>query len=288
MEFYARMKSHFVEACAHIIKKSPLKLKPLLRNSCCLQPKERTSQHSCQDVVTLGKALPISLDTSILLDEWKLLQHEKENFTSGSIDNYWAQFFVLKNSMGDVKYPNVAILVEAVLSLSHGNADLERGFCVSSNFLTQDKASMSERTLNAAMTVKNTIKMFHMQPDLHWLMLHTPATMLTYNSKAHKGRNCTEESGIGGEKIEAENRKLKLKGGKGTHNEPFEEANKILKKAVEKKDMGEIGLAQAMLEGVNKIKKETSENRAEVDHVQHSVDQKKSKIISDNFSKLSK
>ncbi|XP_063216597.1 uncharacterized protein LOC134527657 [Bacillus rossius redtenbacheri] len=167
LEFLAGVKNHYVEAVTHVIRKSPLILKPLLKNCRCLQPEERVLHRSCRDIVALAKGLPIVIDESILLDEWKLLQCEKESVCGGRIDDYWALFFVLKNSIGDDKYPNVAKVVKSVLALSHGNADLERGFSLSSHILTQDKASMSERTLNAAMTVKSAImKMYHSKPDL--------------------------------------------------------------------------------------------------------------------------
>ncbi|KAJ8889950.1 hypothetical protein PR048_009455, partial [Dryococelus australis] len=156
--------------------------------------------------------------------------------------------------MGDVKYPNVAIIFKAVLSRLRGNADLEEGFSLSSNFLMQDKASMSGKTLNAAMTVKSAMKMFHMQPDLvpitRELVALACVAHASYNAhlqqkKMHRKklnwrRKIMAENGKHKMKLiaSAEN-KLKVlqseqKQKRKTADALFEEANKRLKEALEK------------------------------------------------------
>lgn len=48
--------------------------------------------------------------------------------------------------------------VKSILSLSHGNADIERGFSRSALVMPEDRAQMLERTLNAILNVKEGIK----------------------------------------------------------------------------------------------------------------------------------
>lgn len=84
----------------------------------------------------------------------------------GRVDSYWNHFFLKKSASGDFKYPNVSMVVKAALSVSHGNADVERGFSTSSRILTDDRASMSERTLNALITVKSALKLYENKPHL--------------------------------------------------------------------------------------------------------------------------
>ncbi|KAJ8896696.1 hypothetical protein PR048_002041 [Dryococelus australis] len=90
------MRSNFLEACTNIIKKSSLKSIPLSKNCHCLQPKERTSWRNCQHIVTLAKS-----PTHFHGYKYSLGQLEATA------------------DMGDVKYPNMTILIKAVLSLSH-------------------------------------------------------------------------------------------------------------------------------------------------------------------------
>ncbi|KAJ8886442.1 hypothetical protein PR048_012653 [Dryococelus australis] len=87
-------------------------------------------------------------------DEWNLLQLEKDSFTESRMDDYWNYFFELKNSVGETRFPIIAILVKAPLALSHG-------FSSSSRYLTDDRASMCEQTLTSAMTVKSAMKHYH-------------------------------------------------------------------------------------------------------------------------------
>lgn len=65
----------------------------------------------------------------------------------------------------------------------------------------------------------------------------------------------------------------------------FSEANLRLKKAIERKDMKEVELAQAMLEGVKTVRQEHSDQKRAADAVQNSVDKRKSSVITDFFNK---
>lgn len=98
--------------------------------------------------------IPLDIDIDLLQDEWRLLTEEKDLQKNCRIDQYWSQVFNLKTSRDEVKYPTITSVVKLVLCLYHGKAELERGFSNSARYLTDDKASMNERTLNAAMTVK--------------------------------------------------------------------------------------------------------------------------------------
>lgn len=65
-----------------------------------------------------------------------------------------------------MRYPNLTILVKAALSLSHGNADLERGFSQSGKFLTESRSSMSERMLNSINLIKDALKLYSNKAEL--------------------------------------------------------------------------------------------------------------------------
>lgn len=153
--------------CKYVIVKSSIH-NTFLKQCRCLHPAERKSSRSSKDIVEMAKALPIDVKIDMLLDEWNLLRREKDELGSEEwrVDKYWNQFFHIKSASEDFKFPKVSMVVKAALSVSHGNADVERGFSTSSRILTDDRASMSERTLNALVTVKSALKLYKNKPHL--------------------------------------------------------------------------------------------------------------------------
>lgn len=65
----------------------------------------------------------------------------------------------------------------------------------------------------------------------------------------------------------------------------FTEANARLKKAIEAKDMQQVGLAQAMLEGVSTMRKEQATQKRTADQIQDSLDKKRESLITSFFAK---
>lgn len=94
----------------------------------CLQPEQRKLAYSTKQISKLARVLPLDIDIDLLQDEWKFLQEEKDKVINVRIDKYWSQFFDLKTVLGEFKYPTVTRVIKAVLSLSHGNAEVDRGF----------------------------------------------------------------------------------------------------------------------------------------------------------------
>lgn len=52
------------------------------------------------------------------------------------------------------------------LTLSHGSAEVERGFSLSGNIITDDKAAMSCRMLNSRLNIKRGLSRFNERPEL--------------------------------------------------------------------------------------------------------------------------
>jgi hypothetical protein len=60
---------------------------------------------------------------------------------------------------GQPKFPSLGIVVKAALCLSHGQADIERGFSINKQVL-EDWTTLSEQTLRATRTVKDVINRY--------------------------------------------------------------------------------------------------------------------------------
>jgi len=92
-------------------------------------------------IVSLVPLMPqvSGFDTSFsdkVCTEWFLYQHDTDIMeawwkdTDGvllSVDKYWDKVFQLKDAVGQPKYLHLSLIVKAVLSVSHGQADVERG-----------------------------------------------------------------------------------------------------------------------------------------------------------------
>ncbi|KAJ8870416.1 hypothetical protein PR048_029438 [Dryococelus australis] len=84
---------------------------------------------SSQSIAEIARVLPGGINVDLLLDECRLLRSEKDKKIPGQrIDHVWRNIYQLKNSVGAAKYHIVEGVVKMSLSISHGSADVERGF----------------------------------------------------------------------------------------------------------------------------------------------------------------
>ncbi|CAN8004648.1 unnamed protein product [Ixodes hexagonus] len=120
---------------------------------------------------------------SSLLDEWYSWQCENvpKNDEEG-VDEYWAKVFNLKSSLTqDQKYPLLSLLVKAVLSLPHGNAECERGFSENKHML-QGRANLGVASICGMRQVKSYLKRF----DSDVTKVPLTADLLQAVKRAHK------------------------------------------------------------------------------------------------------
>ncbi|XP_023215221.1 uncharacterized protein LOC111618035 [Centruroides sculpturatus] len=153
-----------------MIEKAPIQCK-LLKSLTCLQPSNISEKSTYKDIVRIARALPYDITEDTLQDDWRLLQFERvecdlTDSKDERIDSYWSQYFKLVDSLGNARYPSVTKLVKSALTLSHGNADVERRFSISRRALPPDRASMSERMLNSLLIVKEGLNMYDRSPHL--------------------------------------------------------------------------------------------------------------------------
>lgn len=164
--FMKSSKKHYLAACKHILEKTP-ESSSIVRSLKCFHPAERKTVNSCKDIVAVAKALQLNVEYDELIDEWKSPQLESQTMNDNErIDEYWSKLTSTKNSINKLKYPLTSMVTKAALVLSHENADVERSFLSSSRVLTEDRASLSERTLNCLMVVKSGIKIYNNKPEL--------------------------------------------------------------------------------------------------------------------------
>lgn len=168
------MRSFLTRLCKFCKESLPLKnalLKHLEKLHPSLRSDKKNSNEGIRRLCTELK--PLQMD-SILIDkilqEWQLFKIDpdvdnvcKEFDTNKSprIDTFWKEIFEIKNNInGQIKYGNLKVLVINCLTLSHGNADVERGFSLNKSIITHSRTSLSENTIIAIRHVKDAVKRY--------------------------------------------------------------------------------------------------------------------------------
>ena len=110
-----------------------------VRDLTVLQPQKVESGECCIRRIA-QKLAQVFKDDQIpsVVNEWKLYQHQEipedwyktDEAGSTRIDHYWAKVFQMKTLSGTEMFPYLKKLIKAVLTLSHGNADVERSLSV--------------------------------------------------------------------------------------------------------------------------------------------------------------
>lgn len=231
LSFLNKVRKHYVAAGKHVIKKSGLQ-NMFIKYCQCLNPSAPDVNRSSKYILQVAKSLPVEINYDLLVDEWNLLKLEVVRGESdiGRIDDYWNTFFVLKTAGGVQKYPLVSKVVKAALAASHGNADVERGFSASGRILTENRASMSERTLNAFMTVKSAMRTFGKQP--HLVPISKELLMMAHKAYANYKQYLEDERR---KKAAEADEKLKEQERKDAEKQTLKQMNN-LKVSIEKKE----------------------------------------------------
>lgn len=250
-----------------------------------LHPYLKAEQRSLQCVTNVAKQMPAVIkkdDIDKLCEEWKIYMNEETDDDSVNIENlsgctkridvYWSSILQKKNSLGNIKYLYLSKLVKAVLSIYHGQADVERGFSTNRHYVTTSRASLNEKTINSLRTVEAEIR--SRGGDLSKIPV-TPK-MLKYFREAHKmykkylEQNEKEKDAVNKRKHDdelqtLENRKKDLQKAVDTSQSLIAEANTRLAKAVPSKNMTEICSAQVLLESGHKMFVEKGEELKKVE-----------------------
>ncbi len=133
---------------------------------------------NADQIVRVARAVPDLLtDSEIdhLYDEWLTYSMEtidekwiiknvvkdstgNDNITYQRIDFYWNNVLSITTTDGRPKYPTLSKLVKNILIISHGNADVERGFSINENIIAPNRSLLSEVSINGLRTTYDAVK----------------------------------------------------------------------------------------------------------------------------------
>ena len=168
-EFFLDIRKIYSTIAKQLIRTLPLK-NDLLRHLKCLHPSMRLADSSHTSIMNIARRLPQMItpdDIDRVNAEWLVYQNERipeEWFRKfdgfQSIDYYWKNILTLKTISGTEKFISLAKLVKCALSLSHGNADVERGFSENAFLLTDDRSLLSDASINGLRATRDGVTFF--------------------------------------------------------------------------------------------------------------------------------
>lgn len=151
-EFLFYYANHYVAIAYDIVDSCNFKI---LKAFECLDPRRMNHQESSSDVEHLLAVFPkchLDIDfTQNVRAEYSLLQADEIDLSKHNLDQidvFW------HTVLDEQKFENLRYFFLNLLCVSHGQADVERHFSISKNYLTEEKGFLKVRTLNA---VLNTI-----------------------------------------------------------------------------------------------------------------------------------
>jgi len=175
--FFNEVKMIYHAIADNLKKHLPLKNK-LLKDLHVLDPSSRTKPYSADQMIRVGRAIP-KLLTNVEIDR---IRHEYMMYAAETVDEswyienkcqdsdgnfqieyhridyYWNKLFLLTTSGGLPKYPTLAKIVKNILIISHGNSDVERGFSINENILTENRTLLSLSSINGLRLTWDAIK----------------------------------------------------------------------------------------------------------------------------------
>ncbi|RXM34111.1 hypothetical protein EOD39_14383 [Acipenser ruthenus] len=134
---------------------------PVLPDLVVLDPLKKVDIDYVPIVRLAGRFAP-TVDTELLKEEWEdfqLLPDTDVSMTDDkgqhkSLDSFWAKVINMKTSLDVPRFPEMARVYAALLSLPHSNADCERAFSLVRKSQTEFRKSMLPDTLTAFLKCK--------------------------------------------------------------------------------------------------------------------------------------
>ncbi|CAH0562964.1 unnamed protein product [Brassicogethes aeneus] len=315
--FYKGAQQHFVAAVKHLVTKSSLKTGSFLKHCRCLNPL-KVQSHEPRSILKIAEKLPLTVNSTLLSNEW-ILMKSFEDFTTlldeskpktDILFNFWNSVFKRINEIDNSpKYPNLTKVVKSALSLSHGNAGVERGFSRSKLILSEDKTAMTLRTLNARLDVASALAKYQNKPHLVPIakellemarMAHKSYQMYL-TVKKEKDKKQADQIRLEEERLEMERQRAKKAKAEKRSIETLEtelqvkrksvresslageelvkQANKRLEEALCNNNLHEVRIAQVMLEGYRQIKQKKKNDVKDLQKIEKNLSLKRTKLM---------
>ena len=79
---------------------------------------------------------------------------------SEKIEVFWNEVFMLQSADGDIRYKLLPVVIKSALVLEQSNAESEHSLSVNTRMVTQERASLSEKTIVGLHVMKEVVGFF--------------------------------------------------------------------------------------------------------------------------------
>jgi len=127
------------------------------------------------------------IDVAKIEYEWTILptifdEIEKKELGNMNINEMWAKILEYKDFDGEKMFQNLELLVQAVLSFPHSNAEAERIFSIVTDVKNKKRNRLSIETISAICIARSSfqahnIQCMNFEPDSRHLELHNPQNL---------------------------------------------------------------------------------------------------------------
>ena len=141
--------SFFSTATSYLQEKLPLG-NQLLKQLRCLNPTKRNDESKTPSIQNLASILQPKISETGVIDGWKLFQVDNQLPTyklTDRIEVFWNQVFKIQSATGECRYKLLPLVIKSALTLAQANADSECSLSVNAQIVTEDRASLGEKTI---------------------------------------------------------------------------------------------------------------------------------------------
>ena len=165
------IRSFFQMTVSYLQQRLPLG-NQLLRQLGCLNPSKRKENSTVSSIQSLASVLQPKVSKTEVVDEWKIFPVDPDLPSYDAkerIEVFWRKVFALQSHAGDFRYKALPVVVKSALVLGQTNALSEQNLSVNERIVTQDRASLDEKTIVGLHEVKDAVRFFDPltnQPEL--------------------------------------------------------------------------------------------------------------------------
>ena len=143
------MRSFFKPTASHFKEKLPLG-NELLRQLGCLNATKRHKQSTVLSIQNIASVLQAKVNSMEVVNGWKVFQVDSELPSynpSERIEAFWNGVFQLQSSGSDLRYKLLPVVIKCALVPAQTNAETECSLSVNARIVTQERTSLSEKTI---------------------------------------------------------------------------------------------------------------------------------------------
>ena len=161
------MRTFFQSTTIYLLNHLPIG-DTFVRDLTILHPDMREIDAGDRCIRRIAQSLPQVVKDNhvpLVVDEWKLYRRQEipedwfktDEAGRTRIDHYWARVIEIKTLSGTEMFPYLKKLIKAVLTLSHGNADVERSLSVNKQAIGTNRTLLTHESLNGIRQVKDAV-----------------------------------------------------------------------------------------------------------------------------------